>query len=61
MMWLFLASDCMFFGSLIERVVGLAALVGIGGIVYFAVAWTIGGIDKEAIATLRRTKKVVAE
>jgi putative peptidoglycan lipid II flippase len=51
----------MFFGSLIERVVGLAALVGIGGIVYFAVAWTIGGIDKEAIATLRRTKKVVAE
>ena len=51
----------MFFGSLIERVVGLAALVGIGGIVFFAVAWMIGGIDREAIATLRRTKKVVVE
>ena len=42
----------------IERVIGLGALVGIGGLVYFAVAWVIGGIDREAIATLtRRAKK----
>ena len=48
----------MFFGSLIERAVGLGALVGIGGLVYFSVAWLIGGIDRQAIATLRR-KEVV--
>ncbi|HXH00452.1 MAG TPA: murein biosynthesis integral membrane protein MurJ [Sphingomicrobium sp.] len=48
----------MFFGSLIERVVGLGALIGVGGMVYFAIAWLIGGIDKEAIATLLRRKKV---
>ena len=44
-----------------QRDLGLAALVGIGGLVYFAVAWVIGGIDKEAIATLRRAKKVSVE
>ena len=48
----------MFFGSLIERAVGLGALVGIGGLVYFTIAWLIGGIDKQAIAALRR-KEVV--
>ena len=47
-----------FFGGVIERVAGLAALVGTGALVYFAVAWVIGGIDKEAIATLLRRKKV---
>jgi putative peptidoglycan lipid II flippase len=47
----------LFFGSLIERVIGLGALVGIGGLVYFAVAWVIGGIDREALATLRRRAK----
>ncbi len=49
----------MFFGSFIERVIGLGALVGIGGIVYFAVAFAIGGIDREALATLRRRPKQV--
>ncbi len=52
------AAGEMFFGSLIERAVGLGALVGIGGLVYFTIAWLIGGIDKQAIATLRR-KEVV--
>ena len=47
----------MFFGSFIERVIGLGALVGIGGLVYFAVAWVIGGIDREALASLRRRAK----
>lgn len=46
----------MFLGGVLERVFALGALVGIGGAVYFAVAWTIGGMDKEAIATLRRKK-----
>jgi putative peptidoglycan lipid II flippase len=48
----------MFFGSVVERAAGLAALVGTGGIVYFAVAWAIGGIDREAILILLRKKKV---
>ena len=48
----------MFFGSIGERIVGLAALVGTGALVYFAVAWVIGGIDREAIAVLMRRKKV---
>jgi putative peptidoglycan lipid II flippase len=47
----------LFFGGVLERVIGLGALVGIGGLVYFAVAWLIGGMDKEAIATLRRRAK----
>jgi putative peptidoglycan lipid II flippase len=45
-----------FFGSVGERFVGLAALVGIGGLVYFAVAWMIGGMDRQAIKDLRRKK-----
>jgi putative peptidoglycan lipid II flippase len=46
-----------FFGSVGERVVGLAALVGIGGAVYFAVAWLIGGIDRQAIRDLKRKRE----
>jgi putative peptidoglycan lipid II flippase len=53
-----LAAGDLFFGNIAERAIGLAALVGTGGLVYFAVAWMIGGIDKEAIATLLRRKKV---
>jgi putative peptidoglycan lipid II flippase len=52
-----MAAGDMFFGSFIERVLGLGALVGLGGLVYFAVAWVIGGIDREALATLRRRAK----
>ena len=46
----------LFFGSVIERVLGLGLLVGAGGIVYFAVAFIIGGMDKKAITDLRRRK-----
>lgn len=49
-----------FLGSTIERAVGLALLVGIGGIVYFGVAFLIGGVDREAIASLRRRKAPTA-
>ncbi|MEO5972832.1 MAG: lipid II flippase MurJ, partial [Sphingomicrobium sp.] len=45
-----------FFGGVIERAVGLGALVGTGALVYFGVALLIGGIDREAIATLRRRR-----
>ena len=56
------AAGDLFFGNVLERVLGLGALVGIGGLVYFAVAWVIGGIDREAIATLsRRAKRTEVE
>ena len=45
-----------FFGGVIERAVGLGALVGTGALVYFGVAFAIGGIDRQALATLRRRK-----
>ncbi|WP_309602452.1 murein biosynthesis integral membrane protein MurJ [Sphingomonas sp.] len=46
----------MFFGSIVDRIIGLGALVGTGALVYFAVAWAIGGIDREAIMILLRKK-----
>jgi len=42
----------------IERLAGVSALVGVGGIVYFAMAWMLGGMDREAILILLRKKKV---
>ena len=48
----------MFFGNIVDRIIGLGALVGSGALVYFAVAWAIGGIDREAILILLRKKKV---
>jgi putative peptidoglycan lipid II flippase len=47
-----------FAGSAGERLVGVAALVGVGGIVYFAVAWTIGAMNRDDILVLLRKKKV---
>ena len=52
-----IAAGDLFFGGVLERVIGLGALVGVGAIVYFAVAWMIGGMDREAIAALRRRGK----
>jgi putative peptidoglycan lipid II flippase len=52
-----IAADDLFFGGVLERVIGLGALVGIGAAVYFAIAWMIGGMDREAIAALRRRAK----
>jgi putative peptidoglycan lipid II flippase len=45
-----------FFAGIAKRAIGLAALVGIGGLVYFAVAFLIGGVDREALASLRRKR-----
>jgi putative peptidoglycan lipid II flippase len=49
-----------FAGSTGERILGLGALVGTGGLIYFAVAWVIGGINREDILILLRKKKVDA-
>ena len=43
-----------------DWLLGLAALVGVGGVVYFAVAWVIGGINRDDILILLRRKKVEA-
>jgi putative peptidoglycan lipid II flippase len=52
-----IAAGQLFFGGVLDRIIGLGALVGVGAVVYFAVAWMIGGIDREAIAALRRRAK----
>lgn len=46
-----------YFGNVLERAIGLAVLVGVGALVYFGVAFLIGGVDREALAMLRRRKK----
>ncbi len=43
-----------FLGSVAERFLSLAALVGTGAAVYFSIAWMIGGMDQQAIKDLRR-------
>ena len=52
-----IAAGSLFFGGILDRVIGLGALVGVGAVVYFAVAWIIGGMDQEAIAAFRRRAK----
>ena len=49
-----IAAGGLFFGGVLERIIGLGALVGVGVVVYFTVAWMIGGMDRQAIAALRR-------
>lgn len=43
-----------FFGSGTRRMLGLALLVGTGGAVYFGLAFLFGGVDRQALAALRR-------
>ena len=52
-----MAAGGLFFGGVLERMIGLGALVGVGAIVYFAIAWMIGGMDRQAIAALRHRAK----
>ena len=52
-----IAAGGLFFGGVLERILGLGALVGVGTVVYFTVAWMIGGMDRQAIAALRRRAK----
>jgi len=53
--------DSFFAASAGKRLLGVAALVSAGGIVYFAVAWVIGAMDKDDILILLRKKKAVVE
>ena len=52
------ALDPWFAGSTGRRLLGVGALVLAGGVVYFAVAWVIGGINRDDILILLRRKKV---
>ena len=47
-----------FTGSIGQRLVATTALIGAGSIVYFALAWITGGMDKEDLLVLLRRKKV---
>jgi putative peptidoglycan lipid II flippase len=46
-----------FTGSTLERLVGVGALVGAGVAVYFAIAWVIGGMNKDDLYDLFRRGK----
>jgi putative peptidoglycan lipid II flippase len=46
-----------FAGSTGRRLLGVAAIVGTGGFVYFTIAWVIGAMNKEDILILLRKKK----
>lgn len=50
--------DGFFAASAGRRMIGVTALVGVGGVVYFAVAWVIGAMNREDILILLRRKKV---
>ena len=47
-----------FAGSVAKRIAGVVAIVGGGMLVYFPLAWMLGGIDKEELKLLRRSKSV---
>jgi len=48
-------------GDVLERVGALLMLVGTGGIVFFAVAWLLGALDKSHLAQLRRRRPAIEE
>ena len=47
-----------FAGSTGRRLIGVAALVSVGGAVYFALGWVIGAINRDDVLILLRNKKV---
>ena len=47
-----------FAGSAGERLLGVGALVSVGGLVYFVVAWVIGAMNRDDILILLKRKKV---
>ncbi|HEY0445807.1 MAG TPA: murein biosynthesis integral membrane protein MurJ [Allosphingosinicella sp.] len=50
--------DGFFAASAGRRLVGVAALVCVGGAVYFALAWITGGMNRDDVMILLRKKKV---
>ncbi|HJR83208.1 MAG TPA: lipid II flippase MurJ, partial [Sphingomicrobium sp.] len=47
-----------FAGSVGQRLIGTITLIGAGSVVYFALAWMTGGMDREDLLVLLRRKKV---
>ncbi len=47
----------LFGGSIADRVMGIGALVGAGGVVYFGVAWVVGAFDPDMLANLKRRRR----
>lgn len=45
-----------FAGNVVERAWSLAILVGTGLVVFFAVAWVVGALDKDLVAQFRRRR-----
>jgi putative peptidoglycan lipid II flippase len=50
--------DGFFAGSAGQRLLGVGALVSVGGLVYFVVAWVIGAMNRDDILILLKRKKV---
>jgi putative peptidoglycan lipid II flippase len=46
-----------FVGSFAERLLGVAAIVGGGMLVYFPLVWVLGGTDKEGFRSLLRRRR----
>ena len=46
-----------FLGSTVERLIGVGALVSAGVVTYFALAWIIGGMNKDDLFDLIKRKK----
>jgi putative peptidoglycan lipid II flippase len=46
-----------FAGSVIERLIAVSAVCGVGVLVYFGVALMVGGIDRQGLATILRRKR----
>jgi putative peptidoglycan lipid II flippase len=55
--WLMPLMASRYSGNVFERVWSLSVLVASGMIVFFAVAWAIGALDKDLVAQLRRKRK----
>ncbi|HEU5482566.1 MAG TPA: murein biosynthesis integral membrane protein MurJ [Sphingomicrobium sp.] len=47
-----------FAGSIGQRLIGTIALIGAGSLVYFALAWITGGMDRDDLLMLLRREKV---
>ena len=50
-----------FTGGFLERVIGLGIIVGTGAVLYFGIAWLIGGIDRDDFRTLLRRSPAITE
>ena len=48
-------------GSPVERIAGVSLIVGAGALLYFTVAWFIGGVDRDDIKALFRRSPALSE